>query len=181
MAIKNLKEIRQNTVDSSEILYFVKVPDDVSAWNTKSLHMALLMASSNAMDSGIETDDPADVTSKVAGHFIKSYKKTFTHEGPFLPDDPVCRFEEYLFDHDETGDKTAVEIVQLKTYDDNKAYRYQAVCEVTSGVGGDAQDKAQIAATYTIVSVAEEGTCTFDGETGVATFTPKSPGNGNGN
>jgi len=181
MAVKNLAEIRQNTVDSNDILYFVNVPDDVSKWDTKSLHMALLMASSNTMDSGIETDDPADVTSKVAGHVIKSYKKTFTHEGPFLPDDPVCRFEEYLFDHDETGAKTAVELVQLKTYDSNKAYRYKAVCEVTSGVGGDAQDKAQIAATYTIVSVAEEGTCTFDGETGVATFTPKSSGGNGGN
>mgnify|MGYP003398246699 CR=1 FL=1 len=168
MASKNLTEIRQNTVDSSEILYFVNVPDD----------MALLMASSNTMDSGIETDDPADVTSKVAGHVIKSYKKTFTHEGPFLPDDPVCRFEEYLFDHDETGSKASVELVQLKTYDNNKAYRYQAVCEVTSGVGGDAQDKAQIAATYTIVSVAEEGTCTFDGKTGIATFTPSDGGQG---
>ena len=57
MAIKKLEEIRQNTVDSSEILYFVKVPDDVSSWDTKSLHMALLMASSNSMDSGIETDE----------------------------------------------------------------------------------------------------------------------------
>ena len=172
MATKNLEEIRQNTVDSSKILYFVNVPDDVSVWDTKSLHMALLMASSNTMDSGVEADDPPDVTSMVASHVIKSYKKTFTHEGPFLPDDPVCRFEEYLFDHDETGSKASVELVQLKTYDGDKAYRYQAVCEVTSGVGGDAQDKAQIAATYTIVSTAEEGTCTYDDKTGIATFTP---------
>ena len=168
----NLTEIRQSTVGSEELLYFVNVPDDLSQFDTRAFHMALLMAESNSMDSGVETDDPADVTSKVASHVIKSYKKTFTHEGPFLPDDPVCRFEEYLFDHDETGIKASVELVQLKTYDGNKAYRYQAVCEVTSGVGGDAQDKAQIAATYTIVSTAEEGTCTFDGKTGIATFTP---------
>lgn len=176
---KKLVEIRNSTVGSEELLYFVKVPTDLSevdAWNdtNKAFHMALLMAESNTMDSGVETDDPADVTSKVASHVIKSYKKTFTHSGVFLKDDPVCRFEEYIVDHEETGAKASVELIALKTYDGNKAYKYQAVCEVTSAPGGDAQDKLKIEATYTIISEAVEGTATYDKETGVAEFTPKS-------
>ena len=94
----NLTEIRQSTVGSEELLYFINVPDDLSQFDTRAFHMALLMAESNSMDSGVETDDPADVTSKVANHVIKAYKKSFSHSGVFLKQDPVCLYEEYLFD-----------------------------------------------------------------------------------
>lgn len=171
----NLTEIRQSTVGSEELLYFVNVPEDLSAFETKELHMALLMAESNSMDSGVETDDPADVTSKVANHVIKSYKKSFSHSGVFLKQDPVCLYEEYLFDHEVTDSKANCELVQIKTYatGGNVAYKYPAVCEVSS-FGGDAQDKIKVEATYTIVGEAVEGTATYDKDSGVATFTPKS-------
>ena len=171
----NLTEIRQSTVGSEELLYFINVPDDLSQFDTRAFHMALLMAESNSMDSGVETDDPADVTSKVASHVIKAYKKSFSHSGVFLKQDPVCLYEEYLFDHEVTDSKANCELVQIKTYatGGNVAYKYPAVCEVSS-FGGDAQDKIKVEATYTIVGEAIEGTASYDKETGVATFTPKS-------
>lgn len=170
----NLTEIRQSTVGSEELLYFVEVPDDLSEFGTKKLHMALLMADSNSMDSGVETDDPADVTSKVASHVIKAYKKSFSHSGVYLKEDPVCRYEEFLFDKEVTDNRANCALVQLKTYatGGNVAYKYPAICEVSS-FGGDAQDKIKVEATYTIVGEAVEGTATFDKDTGVATFTPK--------
>lgn len=170
----NLTEIRQSTVGSEELLYFVEVPDDLSKFDTKALHMALLMADSNSMDSGVETDDPADVTSKVASHVIKAYKKSFSHSGVYLKEDPVCRYEEFLFDKEVTDNRANCELVQLKTYatGGNVAYKYPAICEVSS-FGGDAQDKIKVEATYTIVGEAVEGTATFDKDTGIATFTPK--------
>lgn len=170
----NLTEIRQSTVGSEELLYFVEVPDDLSKFDTKAFHMALLMADSNSMDSGVETDDPADVTSKVASHVIKAYKKSFSHSGVYLKEDPVCRYEEFLFDKEVTDNRANCELVQLKTYatGGNVAYKYPAICEVSS-FGGDAQDKIKVEATYTIVGEAVEGTATFDKDTGVATFTPK--------
>lgn len=170
----NLTEIRQSTVGSEELLYFVSVPEDLSAFETKEFHMALLMAESNSMDSGVETDDPADVTSKVANHVIKAYKKSFSHSGVYLKEDPVCKYEEYLFDHEVTDSKANCELVLIKTYatGGDVAYKYPAVCEVSS-FGGDAQDKIKVEATYTIVGEAIEGTATYNKETGVATFTSK--------
>ncbi len=173
-----LATYRASTVGSEEILYFVEVPTSTSAWSTKAYHMALLMAESNTMDSGVETEDVPDVTTKVAGHVIKSYKKTFTHSGVFLKGEPVCEFERYLFDHDEVGDKTVVNLLQVYTFEgDNTtngytAYKYTATCEVSNGVGGDAQGKANISATYTITSEAVAGTVKYNTESGVATFTP---------
>lgn len=169
-----LTEIRQSTVGSEELLYFVNVPSDLAKFDTKAFHMALLMAESNSMDSGVETDDPADVTSKVANHVIKAYKKSFSHSGVFLKQDPVCLYEEYLFDHEVTDSRANCEIVQIKTYTNsgNVAYKYPAVCEVSS-FGGDAQDKIKVEATYTIVGEAVEGTATYEKETGIATFALK--------
>lgn len=171
----NLTEMRQSTVGSEELLYFVNVPDDLSNFEKKGFHMALLMAESNSMDSGVETDDPADVTSKVASHVIKAYKKSFSHSGVYLKKDPVCLYEEFLFDHEVTDSRANCDLIQVKTYsaDVNVAYKYPAVCEVSS-FGGDAQDKIKVEATYTIVGEAIEGTATYDAETGVADFSPKT-------
>jgi hypothetical protein len=171
----NLTEIRQSTVGSEELLYFIEVPDDLSKFDTKAFHMALLMAESNSMDSGVESDDPADVTSKVASHVITAYKKSFTHSGVYLKEDPVCKYEEYLFDNDVTDSKANCNIVVLKTYSaaGNEAIKYPAICEVSS-FGGDAQDKINVEATYTIIGEGAKGTATFDKETGVATFTATS-------
>lgn len=171
----DLQTMRQSTVGAEELLYFINVPTDVSEFGTRALHMALLMAESNTMDSGVETDDPADVTSKVASHVITAYKKSFSHSGVYLKEDPVCVYEEYLFDHEVTDSRANCEIVQLKTYatGGNVAFKYPAICEVTS-FGGDAQDKVHVEATYTIIGEAVEGTATYDKETGIATFSPKS-------
>lgn len=170
----NLTEMRQSTVGSEELLYFINVPKDLSTMATREFHMALLMAESNTMDSGVETDDPADVTSKVASHVITAYKKSFSHSGVYLKEDPVCLYEEYLFDHEVTDSRANCEIIQLKTYatGGNVAFKYPAICEVSS-FGGDAQDKVHVEATYTIIGEGVEGTATFDKDTGVATFEPK--------
>ena len=171
-----LATYRASTVGSEEILYFINVPNTAGDFTDKDYHMALLMAESNTMDSGVETEDVPDVTTKVAGHVIKSYKKTFTHEGVYLKGEPVCEYERYLFDNDEVGDKTVVDLLQVYTFEGNnvsgyKAYKYVATCEVSAGVGGEAQGKANIGATYTITSEAVEGLVTYDTESGVAEFT----------
>ncbi len=170
-----LATYRASTVGSEEVLYFVNVPNDLDDFTDKDFHMALLMAESNTIDSGVETEDVPDVTTKVAGHVIKSYKKTFTHSGVFLNGEPVCEYERYLFDNDEVGDKTVVDLLQVYTFEGDNTegyvgYKYTATCEVSNGVGGDAQGKANISATYTITSEAEEVLVTYDTETGVATI-----------
>lgn len=169
--METLTEMRQSSVGSEEMLYFVEVPDDLKSFETKSYHLALLMAESNTMESGIESDDPADVTSKVASHVITGYKKALTHSGVYLKSDPVCKYEEYLFDHEVTDSKANCNIIVIKTYAEGGklAYKYPAICEVSS-FGGDAQDKIHVEATYTIVGEGEEGTATFDKSTGVATW-----------
>lgn len=176
-----LKKYRSATVGSEEVLYFFNVPTDIATWETKAYHMGLIMAEANTSESGVTTEDPPDVTSKVAGHAITGYKKTITHTGPYLKGEPVCEFERFLYDHDITDERTTVDVLRIYTWDTDdggkmKAFRATAVCEVTQGPSGSAQAKAQISATYTYTSEEEEGTATFDKETGVATFTPKAAG-----
>lgn len=170
-----LATYRASMVGSEEILYFVKVPTDVETWDTKAFHMDLLMAESNAADSGVTTEDPPDVTAKVAGHAVTGYKKSLTHSGPFLKGEPVCEFLRYLYDHDVVDERTSVEIIRMYTWN-KQAFKATATCEVTAGIGGDAQGKAQVAATFTYTSEDEEGTASYDKDTGVATFTPKAQG-----
>ena len=172
-----LATYRASTVGSEEVLYFIEVPTDTSTWNTKAYHMALLLAESNTAESGLETEDIPDVTTKVAGSAITGYKKQLTSSGVFLKDEPVSEFMRYLYDHDETGDKTVVNILQVYTFNGDatngyEAYKYQASCQVQNGVGGDAQGKAHIEANFVITSEAAAGTATYDKESGVATFTP---------
>ena len=171
-----LATYRASTVGSEALKFFIEVPTDTSAWATKAYHMALLLAESNQIDAGVEEEDIPDVTTKVAGHVIKSYKKTFTHSGVYLTADPVCNFERYLFENDETDDKTVVNMIQVDEFDEVStgtytAYKYTATC-VPQNFGGEAQGKLNIEATYTITSEAIKGTATYDAESGVATFTP---------
>lgn len=175
--MNELATYRASTVGSEEVLYFIEVPTDTSTWNTKAYHMALLLAESNTAESGLETEDIPDVTTKVAGSAITGYKKQLTSSGVFLKDEPVSEFMRYLYDHDETGDKTVVNILQVYTFNGDatngyEAYKYQASCQVQNGVGGDAQGKAHIEANFVITSEAQAGTATYDKESGVATFTP---------
>jgi hypothetical protein len=165
-----------STVGSEMLKFFVEVPTDTTVWGTKAYHMALLLAESNQIDAGVEEEDVPDVTVKTAGHYIKSYKKQFSHSGVYLSEDPVCNFERYLFEHEETGDKTVVNLLQVDEFDSPSAgtytaYKYTATC-VPQNFGGDAQDKLKIEAQYTITSEATPGTVTYDAETGVAQFTP---------
>lgn len=171
-----LATYRASTVGSEALKFFIEVPTSTSAWSTKAYHMALLLAESNQIDAGVEEEDIPDVTTKVAGHVIKSYKKTFTHSGVYLTADPVCNFERYLFENDETDDKTVVNMLQVDEFDSPSsgvytAYKYTATC-VPQSFGGEAQGKLNIEATYTITSEATKGTATYDAESGVATFTP---------
>ena len=171
-----LATYRASTVGSEMLKFFIEVPTDTSVWSTKAYHMALLLAESNQIDAGVEEEDIPDVTTKVAGHVIKSYKKQFSHSGVYLSEDPVCNFERYLFEHEETGDKTVVNILQVDEFESPStgtytAYKYTATC-VPQNFGGDAQDKLKIEAQYTITSEATPGTVTYDAESGVATFTP---------
>lgn len=175
--MNELATYRASTVGSEEVLYFIEVPTDTSTWNTKAYHMALLLAESNTAESGLETEDIPDVTTKVAGSAITGYKKQLTSSGVFLKDEPVSEFMRYLYDHDETGDKTVVNILQVYTFNGDatngyEAYKYQASCQVQNGVGGDAQGKAHIEANFVITSEAAAGTAKYDKESGVATFTP---------
>ena len=171
-----LATYRASTVGSEMLKFFIEVPTDTSVWSTKAYHMALLLAESNQIDAGVEEEDIPDVTTKVAGHVIKSYKKQFSHSGVYLSEDPVCNFERYLFEHEETGDKTVVNILQVDEFESPStgtytAYKYTATC-VPQNFGGEAQDKLKIEAQYTITSEATPGTVTYDAESGVATFTP---------
>lgn len=171
-----LATYRASTVGSEMLKFFIEVPTSISTWNTKAYHMALLLAESNQIDAGVEEEDIPDVTTKVAGHVIKSYKKQFSHSGVYLSEDPVCNFERYLFENEETGDKTQVNLLQVDEFDSPStgtyvAYKYTATC-VPQNFGGDAQDKLHIEAQYTITSTGTKGTVAYDAETGVATFTP---------
>lgn len=174
-----LQKYRSSSVNSDKIIYGAKVPDDVKVWDTQSFHMMLVMAESNTADSGVTTEDPPDVTAAVAGHVITGYKKTISHSGNYLPGEPVCEYERYLYDHDITDERTVTEIVRVYTWtkdEDGKmeAYRATATCEVTQGPGGSAQAKATIAATYTYTSEEVQGLATIDWDTGAITFTPNS-------
>lgn len=171
-----LATYRASTVGSEMLKFFIEVPTSTAAWATKAYHMALLLAESNQIDAGVEEEDIPDVTTKVAGHVIKSYKKQFSHSGVYLSEDPVCNFERYLFENEETGDKTQVNLLQVDEFDSPStgtyvAYKYTATC-VPQNFGGEAQDKLKIEAQYTITSTATKGTVTYDAESGVATFTP---------
>ena len=173
---QELATYRASTVGSEALKFFIEVPTDVAQWGTKAYHMALLLAESNQIDAGVEEEDIPDVTTKTAGHVITAYKKTFTHSGVYLTADPVCIFERYLFENDETDEKTVVNLIQLDEFDGNAsdgytAYKYTATC-VPQNFGGEAQGKLNIEAKYTITSEATKGTAKYDAETGVATFTP---------
>jgi hypothetical protein len=78
--------------------------------------------------------------------------------------------------HQEVGDKTKVNLIQMDEFDEisdgvYSAVQYTATC-VPQNFGGEAQGKIQIEAQYTITSEGIFGTATYDKETGVATFTP---------
>lgn len=171
-----LATYRASTVGSEQLKFFIEVPTSTAAWSTKAYHMALLLAESNQIDAGVEEEDIPDVTTSSAGHVVTGYKKNFTHSGVYLAEDPVCNFERYLFENNETDDKTVVNLLQVDEFDEVStgnyvAYKYTATC-VPQNFGGEAQNKLNIEAKYNITSEPIKGTATYDAESGVATFTP---------
>ena len=171
-----LATYRASTVGSEALKFFIEVPTSTAAWSTKAYHMALLLAESNQIDAGVEEEDIPDVTTTSAGHVVTGYKKNFTHSGVYLKEDPVCNFERYLFENNETDDKTVVNLLQVDEFDSPStgvytAYKYTATC-VPQNFGGEAQGKLNIEAKYNITSEPIKGTATYDAESGVATFTP---------
>ena len=171
-----LATYRASTVGSESLKFFIEVPTSTAPWSTKAYHMALLLAESNQIDAGVEEEDIPDVTTTSAGHVVTGYKKNFTHSGVYLKEDPVCNFERYLFENNETDDKTVVNLLQVDEFDEVStgnyvAYKYTATC-VPQNFGGEAQNKLNIEAKYNITSEPIKGTATYSAETGVATFTP---------
>lgn len=170
----NVVDMKKSTVGSEEVLYFLEVPTDLATPETKKYHMAFLRNESNSKETGVERETIADVTQKVQPQEVKSYSVTQPFDGPFLKEDPVCRYLMHVFDKKLTGGDAHVNMVEVRKYEKggNVAYKRDVVVAVEN-VTGEAGALLRISGNYGYASDDVEGTATIDNETGVCTFTPK--------
>lgn len=175
----SLATYRSSKVGAETFRWFFEVPTDTTTWATKAYHMGLILADSNAEDTGESTDDIADVTSKVSGKTITHDDPMITSSHPYLVGEPVSEFEKYIAEHMSDDATRTVNVLKVDLNDGDATAGYAAVKRValpavTQAPGGDAQGNATVECEYHFISEPVFGTATFDAETGIATFTPKA-------
>lgn len=165
-----LDNYRKDTVGSEESLFFLEVPDSGSD-DSKAYHMMFLRAESDTIDTGVETETISDVTQKTQPTEVKAYSPSLSLNSYFLKSDPVCKALQDVFDKRATGAAAHFNLLEVRTWDSNKAFRTDVTVAVSS-IPNEAGDKRKIEATIGYAGDSEEGTASINAETGVATFTP---------
>lgn len=157
-----LAKYRASTVQSEETLYFLKV--------NANFHMLFLRSEAASIDTGAETTEIPDVTSAVQSEEISKYKPSMTLNSVFLKEDPCCKAILNLWDTRATGADTHFDLLEVRTWDDNKAIQNDVSISVSS-ITAEAGNKIKIEATLNYTSDPKDvGTATIDGETGIATI-----------
>lgn len=157
-----LAKYRASTVQSEETLYFLKVNDNY--------HMLFLRAENSNLDCGSETEEIPDVTQSTQAEEISKYKPSMTLSSVFLKEDPCCKAILNLWDTRATGAATHFNLLEVRTWDDNKAIENDVSIAVSS-LTAEAGSKIKIEATINYTSDPKDvGTATIDGETGIATI-----------
>lgn len=168
----NVIDMKKSTVGAEETLWFLEVPTDLQTPETKAFHLAFMRMEESSEESNVETEVIADVTQKIQPTEVKSMSPTLPFSGPFLKDDPVCKYLSHIYHKRLVGGAVHANMLKVMTYDKNKAYKYDISIAV-SGFPNAAGDLLNVTGTYSITSDGEEGTATIDKTTGIATFTAK--------
>lgn len=160
-----LAKYRASTVQSEETLYFLEVGD-----STKAYHLLFLRSDQASISTGAESEEIPDVTMATQSEEITKYKPSMTISSVFLKEDPCCKAILNLWDKRATGAATHFNLLEVRTWDDNKAIQNDVSISVSS-ITAEAGSKIKIEATINYTSDPKEvGTATIDGETGIATI-----------
>ena len=160
-----LARYRASTVQAEETLYFLEVGES----SAKAYHMLFLRAESATIDTGAETEEIPDVTQATQAEEISKYKPSMTLSSVFLKEDPCCKAILNIWDKRATGADTHFNLLEVRTWDGNKAIKNDVSISVSS-VTAEAGSKIKIEATLNFTSdPVDAGTAEIDAETGVAT------------
>lgn len=177
-----LQTYRASSVAAEKTLFFLNVLLDPykaeGAENKKEFHMAFLRQDASSIDTGVETEAVSDVTQSTQPEEVMSYKPTMSFSGLFLAEDPVCKFIEKVWRDRATGEECHTDLLEVDTWrnegnDSSPAYcaYLTDVAVSVSSITNEAGGKRRIEGTFSYASDPVKGTATFDGDTGVATFT----------
>lgn len=160
-----LAKYRASTVQAEETLYFLEV--------SNAYHMLFLRAEAATVDTGAETEEIPDVTQATQAEEISKYKPSMTLSSVFLKEDPCCKAILDIWDKRATGADTHFNLLEVRTWDDNKAIKNDVSISVSS-ITAEAGSKIKIEATLNFTSdPVDVGTAIINGETGVATIDEK--------
>lgn len=167
----DLSTIRGSVIAANETLHFLKVKgaDD----EAEAYHMVAIRCEASSIETGVQTEDVADVTQKTQGSEITGYQPTIEVSGVFLSSDPVSAKIYELYKKRAIGSSLHMKHLAVDVWDGNKAQECDANIEITSFENSAGGNK-QIAYTIHLISDPVDGTATIDDKTGVATFTPTS-------
>lgn len=174
-----INDYRKSSVAAEESLFFLGLPTGASS--AEEFHMLFLRADASSIDTGVNTEDIADVTQKTQPSEISSYSPSQALSGLFLKDDPVCQALEGIFRSRAVGEDTYFNLVEVdywkeatgSTSESPKwvAYKTPVSIEVTS-LTNEAGGKRRIEATIHYNGDPVEGyTAAKPTDAGVVTFT----------
>lgn len=174
-----LDDYRKSSVAAEESLFFLGLP--TGSQGAEELHMLFLRSDASSIDTGVNTEDVADVTQKTQPSEITSYSPTQSLSGLFLKDDPCCQALEELFRDRAVGEDTYFSLVEVDYWKEHSssttespawvAYKTQVSIEVTS-LTNEAGGKRRIEATIHYTGDPVSGKTTAKPTTaGIVTFT----------
>lgn len=174
-----LDDYRKSSVAAEESLFFLGLP--TGSQGAEELHMLFLRSDASSIDTGVNTEDVADVTQKTQPSEITSYSPTQSLSGLFLKDDPCCQALEKLFRDRAVGEDTYFSLVEVDYWKEHSssttespawvAYKTQVSIEVTS-LTNEAGGKRRIEATIHYTGDPVSGKTTAKPTTaGIVTFT----------
>lgn len=177
-----IDDYRKSSVAAEESLFFLGLP--TGAQSAEEFHMLFLRADASSIDTGVNTEDIADVTQKTQPSEISSYSPSQALSALFLRDDPVCAALEGIFRSRAVGEDTYFNLVEVdywkeatgSTSESPKwvAYKTPVSIEVTSFTN-EAGGKRRIEATIHYNGDPVEGYTTAKPTTaGIVTFTPNT-------
>jgi hypothetical protein len=165
-----LSEKRKSTISAERTLFFLEVEP-----SSNKYYLMNIKGDASTTDTGVETEDVPDVTSKVQGVEVSSYSPSHESSQPYLTEDEVCQFYEEAYRNQYTASDAHRNMIEAtfdgKTNTPTKAYLVDVTVQVTS-FPNEAGSNRRVEATLTETETSKDVTSkvTYDADNGVITY-----------